>query len=689
MNKVINIRLGNYVLTIDEDAAAAVSRYTDALRRRYASEDGAQEIVGDIEERMGELLDKKQKENSRNYSTLEDVHAVIEQMGPVETGENGATASDTGEARRRLFRDPDNRILGGVWGGVAAYFDIDPVILRVLWVISVFVLGFGIPLYIILWVVIPEAKTTAEKLMMRGQRPTLRNIEDNVRSELNEMGQRFNNPNTRDRFSTFLRTLVEYFVKFVLFMTKIAVSMAGGFLLMILIAVLLGLTTNSIYFHDFNFVLNGQEGLNILLSAAGDPLWIKIAVVAYILLLIAWIGLVIFTNKHNRSRIRLPKQYLGWASTIAFLILFVFAFDGFRSLGTRSEKVAFSDVLQVSGDTLILNASIVNTDEHGLFTLNTFTDILPSEDSLFRIEQRNISYGHNRISSSVRNESIGRKFSTEGNTITLQQGTRINDLRKAGAGWVEYTLYVPKGKTVKTGSTFHFPENNYTPLTEKNRSYTMDSSGYMGAASGTGNSIFMESMIHSIEIEGKFDVQIIPAARNRIELVSGPVLSHREWIDADGPRVVIEESNHWINEKPSFIRIYLNKVSMLELSGVSQVKFQGWKSDELEIHAEGASKVHGNLDVDNLEIDLSGSSKAELTGSSTELSVSADGASEYDGSGLMARSATAHSSGASHITVWATEELSGHASGASSVTSKGDPQRSNVETSGASKYKKL
>lgn len=689
MNKVMNIRLGNYILTVDEDAAAAIGNYTDALRRRYAAEEGAQEIVSDIEERMGELLDKKQKENNRNYSTLEDVQAVISQMGPVDNGDAGGFASESGETRRRLYRDPDNKILGGVWAGLAAYFDIDPVIPRIIWLISVLTLGFGIPLYIILWVVIPEAKTTAEKLMMRGQRPTLRNIEDNVRSELNEMGQRFNNPKNRDRFTEFLRNLVIYTGKFVFAVVKWAIATAGLALVACLVMVLISVTTNTIYFHDYNIVLNGQEGLNTLLSAAGDPLWIKVAVIAFILICIAWIGLVIFSTTANRSRIRAPRQYLGWASTVAFLILFVFAFDGFRSIGTRSEKTAYSEALGFSGDTLFLNANLVNTEQRGLYTLNTFTDILPSSDDEFHIEQRNITYGHNRISSSVRNEKIGRRFRFTGNQLTLEQGSRIEDLRKAGMAWVEYTLYVPRGKTVKTGPEFHFPENNYTPLSEKNRAYTMDSSGYMAGSPSGGNSIYLENSVHSISIDGKFDVQIIPAARNRIELVSGPVLHHREWIDADGPGVKIEEHNHWISDKPSFIRIYINDLQMLDLSSLAQVKFQNWKSEQLDIEAEGVAKIRGTVDIENLELDLSGTSKAELSGKSSYMAVDASGASEFEGSGLLVQKAHVQASGASHITVWATGELDGHASGASSVTAKGDPTRSNVETSGASKYKKL
>ena len=71
--------------------------------------------------------------------------------------------------RRRLYRDADSRVLGGVCSGMGAYFNIDVVIFRILFVLSVFMGGAGVLIYIILWIVVPKAKTTAQKLEMKGK----------------------------------------------------------------------------------------------------------------------------------------------------------------------------------------------------------------------------------------------------------------------------------------------------------------------------------------------------------------------------------------------------------------------------------------------------------------------------------------------------------------------------------------
>lgn len=685
MNKVISIRLGHYVLTVDEDAAHAISAYTDALRRKYAGEEGAEEIVSDIEERMGELLEKKQKANHLNFSTLSDVQEVIAQLGPLENEDIPNMQHES--SRRRLFRDPDNRILGGVWGGVGAFFDIDPVILRVIWVISVFALGFGVPLYIILWVVIPEANTTAEKLMMKGQRPTLRNIEDNVKAEMSGVGARFNTSGTRDRLSQFLRALVIAFAKSFSIVFRFFMSLAGAVLLMILIAVLIAVSTNTIYVHNYHFVLNGQEGLNTVLTAAGNPLGIKILVIVFILLVMAWVGLVVFSNRNNRDRIVLPRRYIGWSAICAALIFFVFAFDGIRSISSRSERRAYEQVLPVTGDTLYVSSTGINTDIHGLYTLNKFADILPSDDDHFRIEQHNVTYGHNRLSSASRNNSVGQQFTFENNKVTLAQGQKISNLSQNGLGWVIYVLYVPKGKTVVAAKDFLFPENNYSGLTNSGKTISIDTLGYATPASAEG--ISLSSHIESLDIEGKFDVQIIKSDRNRLELVSGPILSHRDWLDSDGSHIRIAEHDRWFTEQPSYIRIYLNNLEHLEAGPVSRVRFSNWTGNRLEIESDGAGSVEGNLIVKELIVDVEGTARVNLSGSADYLKVDASGASSFTGLDLKADRVSATANGASNISVWVEKELDGDASGASGISAKGNPVHSHVETSGASTFRKI
>lgn len=690
MNKVVTIRLGHYVLTIDEEAASKIAAYTDVLKRKYAAEDGAAEIISDIEERMGELLQKKQMLEKRSYNNIADVDEVIAQMGPIDGGQS-SDFSDSffAEPKRRLFRDPDNSIVAGVWGGVGAYFDLDPMILRVAWILSVMFFGFGIPLYIILWVVMPEARTTADKLMMRGQRPTLQNIEDNLKTEFNGFGERFKNPKVQDRFSQFLKTLVLYFGKFIAVIVKLAFSFVAFVLLSVLIVVLIGVTTNTVYINTYNYVLNGQEGLNAVLSAAGDPFWIKIAILSYLLLTMAYVGLWIFRNANNRDRIRMPRRSVGWASGIALIILIVLAFDGIRSVSHRDERTVYNDVIAVTGDTLTINADILDTEKHGFYTLNMFSDILISPDNQWHIEQRNVSYGKNRHSGATRADAMPRMYEFGNNTLQLSQGAKISNIGLKGLSWVRYTLFVPKGKTVKTGENFHFPENNRTPINGQKRTYTMDSTGMMLGMGANNPRLGLDRELEKLEIDGNFDVQIIPSQSNYVEYVSGPIVDHPEWVTWENGYLELDKDDDWFTDRPSYIKVYCNRVSRIEASNTARIDFRSYTGGNLEISLEGACKASGKLSVDYLDLDISGATSVKFEGKTQQLNLEVSGASEYEGLDMVTQNTHVKCSGASKAFIWATEGAEGKCSGASTLRVKGNPPRSDIEVNGASSYQKI
>ena len=120
---------------------------------------------------------------------MDDVDEMITIMGNPEEfddeKDDGSfqASSFTASGYRRMYRDPDNRVLGGVCGGMGAYWHIDPVILRIIFVLAFLGFGVGLLIYILLWIVIPEAKTTAQKLEMKGEPVTISNIGRFVKDE--------------------------------------------------------------------------------------------------------------------------------------------------------------------------------------------------------------------------------------------------------------------------------------------------------------------------------------------------------------------------------------------------------------------------------------------------------------------------------------------------------------------------
>ncbi len=186
MKKTITINLGGMVFHIDEDAYRELERYLKSLEDFYANDPASSEILEDIEARMAELF-RERMSSGGEVITREKAGEVIGILGYPEDfleEDPSAVYERVRHSRyRRIYRDPDNRVLGGVCGGLGAYFNVDPVIFRILFVVTVFLGGAGILLYLILWIVIPEARTTAQKLEMRGEPVNVSNIGKKVKEE--------------------------------------------------------------------------------------------------------------------------------------------------------------------------------------------------------------------------------------------------------------------------------------------------------------------------------------------------------------------------------------------------------------------------------------------------------------------------------------------------------------------------
>lgn len=187
MKTTKNISLGGYAFIVEEDAYKKLESYTNAIRLGFANEVGGEEIQYDIELRIAEIF--KEKLEGREVLNIGDVEDMIRIMGEpsIYTSESNSINSNDEESQieKRFFRDPDKRVFGGVSAGIAAYFGIEPVWVRLAFLIALFGYGTGIGLYLILWVAIPEAKTTSDKLAMRGKAPNLLNITESIKNNKN------------------------------------------------------------------------------------------------------------------------------------------------------------------------------------------------------------------------------------------------------------------------------------------------------------------------------------------------------------------------------------------------------------------------------------------------------------------------------------------------------------------------
>jgi phage shock protein PspC (stress-responsive transcriptional regulator) len=202
MNKTVNINLGGMFFHIDEEAYQKLSRYFEAIKRSLTNSNGQDEIIKDIEMRIAELFTEKHS-NGKQVISLKELDEVIAVMGQPEDYRIDNDENETSEpnytyqtkANRKLYRDKDGGLIGGVLAGLGHYFRIDKVWIRIFFLILLFSFGFGIIPYIILWIVMPEAVTTSEKLEMTGEPVNISNIEKKVRAEFDNVSEKFRNVN--------------------------------------------------------------------------------------------------------------------------------------------------------------------------------------------------------------------------------------------------------------------------------------------------------------------------------------------------------------------------------------------------------------------------------------------------------------------------------------------------------------
>jgi phage shock protein PspC (stress-responsive transcriptional regulator)/intracellular sulfur oxidation DsrE/DsrF family protein len=205
MNKIMNVNIGGIVFHVDDDAYEKLRKYLRDINNHFKSTKGGDEIIIDIEARIVELFQQKLSDK-KEVITKEDVEYVVAVMGiPSDfEDENDNNYNDPNVkqvGRKRLFRDIDDRMIGGVCSGLGAYFRLDTVWFRLAFIIAT-ISGLSILAYLILWIIIPPARTIAEKLEMQGDPVTVSNIEKSIREEMDGLRDKLDDlaSQTRNKF---------------------------------------------------------------------------------------------------------------------------------------------------------------------------------------------------------------------------------------------------------------------------------------------------------------------------------------------------------------------------------------------------------------------------------------------------------------------------------------------------------
>jgi phage shock protein PspC (stress-responsive transcriptional regulator) len=179
-----------------------------SLNYYFAHQPGGQEIISDIESRIAELFSNKINENQEAV-TLEWVDEVMDKMGRIEDFMETEPSHDnqpnyklnSEKTKRRLYRDTENGVIGGVCSGLSTYFNTDPVFIRIIFIALVFLgIGISIIVYLVLWIVVPKATTSIHRLEMKGEEPTIYNIQKIIQQEVMDVKERVSRINQSESF---------------------------------------------------------------------------------------------------------------------------------------------------------------------------------------------------------------------------------------------------------------------------------------------------------------------------------------------------------------------------------------------------------------------------------------------------------------------------------------------------------
>ena len=414
MKKTVKINIGGVIFHLDDDAYEILQNYLTSINQRFASTDEGKEIISDIEHRIAEILQSKLTDQ-KQVIVKEDVEEVIDIMGHPEDFENidqdeEKTYEQYEKTSKRLYRDPDNRILGGVCSGIATYLNIDPLIIRILFLVLLFAYGIIAIIYIVLWALLPAAYTTAQKLEMRGEKFNISDIEKNVRKEYENVKDNLKNfKHSRDyeRAQGFFDGLFNAIGAFFRFLFKFIGAIIGLALIVAGVGFLIGLTGTLIIGEPFmpwnNFFFDDHLVFTDMIHSFADPntIWIiaicAILVVFIPLVAIIYGGFKLLLGVRPNDRSIAAIGFVAWLLSLIVLIVVVGSQAKHFSVSVKddSEKII---VQEPANKTLYLKANeIKSVSTSKFYIFDSEFEVIYDEDNekhLYAYPEIDIIQGH-------------------------------------------------------------------------------------------------------------------------------------------------------------------------------------------------------------------------------------------------------------------------------------------------------
>lgn len=490
MNKTVNINIGGLFFHIDEDAYQKLSKYFDAIKRSLSNSSGKEEIMKDIEMRVAELFAERQKSDKHVINT-KDVDEVVAIMGQPEDyridvdTEPAQSLNYVTTGRKKLYRDEDRGMIGGVCKGLGHYFGIDSVWIRLLFLILFFGFGTGLIAYLVLWIAMPKAVTTSEKLEMTGEPVTISSIEKKVRSEFDNVSDKIKNANYDELGNRVKNGAESVGNKLGGIFTSVFEAFAKA--IGMLIIIFSSLTLFGVFVMSIVAIFSSSLPQNTLINhfrtplGLETPLWIQGILflltlgIPFFFLLILGLKLVV-TNYKSIGTIAKYTLLAVWI--IAIGIMISLGINEFTQISSEAKDVK-KEVINIT-PTDTLHVSFKNNDFYDkdvnnrtdfrltqdeanhevIYSNNVYLKILHTTEKLPYLQVEKLAFGKSADEAKKRAEKIKYSYKIEGNQLILDNYLLSEVASKFRNQKVELFLYLPEGMFFKTDTNVENYDNS-------------------------------------------------------------------------------------------------------------------------------------------------------------------------------------------------------------------------------------
>ncbi|MEN8247464.1 MAG: PspC domain-containing protein [Bacteroidota bacterium] len=628
---------------------------------------------------------------------------------------------------KKMYRNPQGSVIGGVATGVAAYFDVDVALIRVLFVLTALIGGSGLIAYIVLWIILPEARTITEQVQMKGEPVTLENIESNIKSTIEAK----ENPKEESAIvkillfpfrviamilvglARALGPIAKFILEFVRVILGIALTIAGlGILFGVLVSgsVYLGLMAGGemVHFGTFPFEL---------INETFSPLGFISA-----MLFIGIPGLAImFLGLSIASKSRIPNATVGWTMFAIWLFSLIglsftvpsVIYD-FRNEGEYTETHFYD----INNSQLVLDITDTGYEEFDVVRLK----LRGYDGEQIKLVQEYSSRGATVSEAIEHARNIDYAIVQEDSVLIFDSNIDFSNETRFRNQDLLMTLYIPYGQTFIMrnnfddllyysfgyqgysssqiiGNTWMFNPTglecitctNYSSSAEKRREHYEDL--YNQNLRTSDNDLVLDFVdFNEIRVDGPYRVNIIHGDEYRVVLDGYQSYLDASRVEQEGNTVSIrfddddEFDLHRYNRRID-VKIICPNLKDVRLLDAVTGHISGFEEEELYIRLDGASDIKLDADIYSLDIRLSGASQLNVTGSGKEINANISTASYLNTYNYDAEIVKLKASGASKARVYASEELKIDASLVSEVKYRGGAKVSTVKSSSFSNVK--